>query len=133
MNTCDSRSARSKLEAEFGAVFAFENGFVENDELWTKDHRERDEEHDVRTRKALAKIMTADGACKPLFRIHFPPSNFFFGRLTASLVISVTVHDGVIRSVLRVTGHRPWQMQTGGVIPLLIKARVRKEIEEPQS
>lgn len=42
------------------------------------------------------------------------------------LVISVTVHDGVIRSVLRVTGHRPWQMQTGGVIPVLIKASVRK-------
>jgi hypothetical protein len=76
VHTCDSRSARGKLEAEFGAVFEFEHGFVEDDELWTKDHRERDEEHDVRTRKALAKIMAADGACKPLFRIHFPPRRF---------------------------------------------------------
>lgn len=128
MNTCDSRSARSKIEAEFGAVFEFENGFVENDELWTKDHRELDGEHDVRTRRALAKIMAADGACKP-FR-YVPPS---ISSVDGVLVVSVTVHDGVIRSVLRVTGHTPWQMQTGGVIPLLIKASARKEIEEPQS
>lgn len=65
MNTCDSRSVRSKTEAEFGPLFKFENGFVENDELWTKDHRELNEEHDLRTRRALSKIMAADGACKP--------------------------------------------------------------------
>lgn len=66
MNTCDSRSTRSKIEAEFGPLFQFEGGFVENDELWTKDHRELDEEHDVRTRRALGKIVAADGACKSL-------------------------------------------------------------------
>jgi len=103
VHTCDLRSPRSKIEAEFGPLFKFENGFVEDDELWTKDHRELGEEHDVRTRRALAEIMAVDGA-----------------------FVSVTVHDGVIRSVLRVTGHRTWQMQTGGVIPLLIKASVQK-------
>ena len=128
MNTCDSRSEKSKKEAEFGPLFKFEHGFVENDELWTKDHRELDNEHDVRTRRALSKIMAADGACKS-FEVHLPRISSVDG----VLVISVTVHDGVIRSVLRVTGHRPWQMQTGGVIPLLIKASVRKEIEGPQS
>ena len=65
MNTCDSRVSRSKKEAEFGPLFKFENGFVENDELWTKDHRELDEELDVRTRRALSEVMAADGACKP--------------------------------------------------------------------
>jgi hypothetical protein len=65
VNTCDSRSVRSKKEAEFGPLFKFENGFVENDELWTKDHRELNEEHDLRTRRALSKIMAADGTCKP--------------------------------------------------------------------
>jgi hypothetical protein len=79
VNTCDSRSARSKTETEFGPLFKFERGFVENDELWTKDHRELDKEHDARTRRALAKIMAADGACKP-FEMHFPRSL----RLTAS-------------------------------------------------
>jgi hypothetical protein len=65
VNTCDSRRARSKTEAEFGALFKFESGFVENDELWTKDHRELDEEYDLRTRRALSKVMAADGASKP--------------------------------------------------------------------
>ena len=116
MNTCDSRSARSTKETEFGPLFKFEHGFVENDELWTKDHRELDEEHNVRTKRALSKIMAADGTCK----------SFDLESLR------LTVHDSVIRSVLRVTGHRPWQMQTGGVIPLLIKASVRKQIEGPQ-
>lgn len=37
---------------------------MEKDELWTTTHRETDEEHDVRTRRALAKVMAADGACK---------------------------------------------------------------------
>lgn len=127
MNTCDSRSPRSGKETEFGPLFQFEPGFVENDELWTKDHRELGEEHDVRTRRALSKIMAADGTCKS-FEVHFPRISSVDG----ALVISVTVHDGVIRSVLRVTGHRPWQMQTGGVIPVLIKASVRKRIEGPQ-
>lgn len=71
--------------------------------------------------------MAADGTCKS-FEVHFPRISSVDG----ALVISVTVHDGVIGSVLRVTGHRPWQMQTGGVIPVLIKASVRKQIEEPQ-
>jgi broad specificity phosphatase PhoE len=71
VNTCDSRNARSKTEAEFGPLIQFEDGFVEDDELWTKDHRERDEEHDVRTKRALAKIMAADGACKP-FEMYSP-------------------------------------------------------------
>src|SRR5258706_8370561 len=64
VNTCDSRGPRSKKETEFGPLFKFEPGFVENDELWTRDHRELGEEHDVRTRRALSKIMAADGTCK---------------------------------------------------------------------
>ena len=127
MNTCDSRTTRSKKETEFGPLFKFEHGFVENDELWTKDHRELNEEHDVRTKRALSKIMASDGTCES-FEVHFPRTSYVDG----ALVISVTVHDGVIRSVLRVTGHRPWQMQTGGVIPLLIKASVQKQIRGPQ-
>lgn len=72
--------------------------------------------------------MAADGAGKPPAIAATSISS-----VDSVLVVSVTVHDGVIRSVLRVTGHRPWEMQTGGVIPLLIKASVRKEIEGPQS
>jgi hypothetical protein len=75
VNTCDSRTSKSKKETEFGPLFKFERGFVENDELWTKDHRELDKEHDVRTRRGLSKIMAADGACKSFEMA--PPSNLF--------------------------------------------------------
>lgn len=36
-------------------------------------------------------------------------------------VLSFTAHSGAIASILRVTGHRPFALQTGGVIPVVVK------------
>lgn len=38
-----------------------------------------------------------------------------------STYISMTAHSGAIRNILKVLGHREFGLQTGGVIPVLIK------------
>lgn len=35
--------------------------------------------------------------------------------------LSLTAHSGAIKALLSVLGHRPFQLETGGVIPVLIK------------
>ena len=61
-HTCDLRSSRTTLHQEFPWIH-FENGFTEEDPLWTADHRETDAEHDIRTRRALDRFMKANGTC----------------------------------------------------------------------
>lgn len=36
--------------------------------------------------------------------------------------VSITSHSGEISSILRVLGHRPFNLKTGAVIPVLVKA-----------
>lgn len=40
----------------------------------------------------------------------------------SSTFISFTSHSGAIGSILRVLGHREFRLQTGGAIPVLVKA-----------
>lgn len=35
--------------------------------------------------------------------------------------LSFTAHSGTIKALLSVLGHRPFQLETGGVIPVLVK------------
>ncbi|PVF96751.1 phosphoglycerate mutase-like protein [Serendipita vermifera] len=98
VHTCDLRNPKSKIHEEFPLVL-FENGFAEEDPLWTPDHRETPDEQDVRSKRAMAKMMTADGA-----------------------FISVTSHSGTMASIFRVIGHRPYPVTPGGVVPVLVKA-----------
>lgn len=68
-HTCDKRSPRSKIEKKF-PDFVFEDGFVEDDELWTEE-RETYEHLDGRARKVLDRIFEddTDATCKSaLFR-----------------------------------------------------------------
>ncbi|KAI4205220.1 MAG: hypothetical protein LQ350_000542 [Teloschistes chrysophthalmus] len=99
VHTCDRRSSRSTLAAEF-PNFTFEAGFAEHDELWTPDHRETNEEIDRRMKKLLDDIFTHDD----------------------SVFVSLTAHSGAICSLLRVLGHREFRLSTGAVIPVLVKA-----------
>jgi hypothetical protein len=57
------RNPKSVIQQEFPSL-VFEDGFVEDDPLWNLDHRETWKEQDVRARRALNKMMTADGTCK---------------------------------------------------------------------
>ncbi|CAG7854595.1 SubName: Full=Related to PMU1-high copy suppressor of ts tps2 mutant phenotype {ECO:0000313/EMBL:CCA68671.1} [Serendipita indica DSM 11827] len=95
--------ARLVLEADFPFLL-FENGFVEVDPTWTADHRETPDEQDVRSRRALDKMFTADGT-----------------------YISVSSHSGTMASIFRVIGHRPYAVNPGGVVPVLVRAKQKKK------
>jgi len=99
MHTCDKRSTRTEIAKAFPR-FDIEEGFTEQDELWKADERELDSVRDARVKAALDHIF----------------------RTTSDTFIGITSHGGVIQSTLRVVGHAPYDVSTGGVIPLIIKA-----------
>ncbi|KAL8283657.1 hypothetical protein RQP46_005452 [Phenoliferia psychrophenolica] len=99
VHTCDMRSPKSVLGAEY-PDFVFEDGFEEEDLQWSAEKRETHADVDVRVRKALDKIFSTD----------------------ASTVISITAHDGVLRSILATLSHQPVFMPVAGVIPVLVKS-----------
>ncbi|KAJ5820011.1 histidine phosphatase superfamily [Penicillium riverlandense] len=100
-HTCDRRSSRSAIEAEY-PLYRIEDGFSEEDTLWDPKVRESDEERAARLRELLEDIFATD-------------ENTF---------VSMTAHSGAITSILEVTGHRRFPLATGGVIPLLVKAEL---------
>ncbi|KAL9028267.1 MAG: hypothetical protein Q9196_003340 [Gyalolechia fulgens] len=100
VHTCDRRSSLSSLRSSF-PNFSFEPGFHEDDGLWSASHRETDEELDARMEELLDDVFGKDG----------------------STFLSFTSHSGAICSLLRVLGHREFRLVTGGVIPVLVKAK----------
>jgi hypothetical protein len=107
IHTCDKRRPRSYTAKRFPDV-VIEKGFTEADELWKPDYREKPGEHDMRTRKFLDFLFTKD--------FDAPPDE------PAATYVSVTSHSGTCNSFLRVIGHRPFPLDTGGMIPVVIKA-----------
>lgn len=101
VHTCDRRSSKSVFSKRY-PVWPIEPGFAEEDVYWKADHRETFAEHDARTQELLDQLFTGDEK--------------------DATVISVTSHSGTIRSFLRVLGHRLFDLQTGGLIPVLVKA-----------
>lgn len=98
-HTCDRRSNKTYIQDEF-PHWTIEPGFQEEDELWQADHREWPEEHDMRTQTFLEDIFAHD----------------------PHVYLSFTSHSGAIASHLRVMGHQWFPLQTGGLIPVLVKA-----------
>jgi hypothetical protein len=99
LHTCDRRSSRSAIHARW-SHFNFEQGFAEDDPLWTADLRESNSYLDARVKTLLDDIFTNDD----------------------HTFISFTSHSGALGGVLRVLGHITFSLQTGGVIPVLVKA-----------
>lgn len=97
-HTCDKRSTRSQI-AERYPSFDIEDGFAEADPWWKPDVREQDPELDARLRGFISRVFESD----------------------SSTYISITAHSGAINALLRVLGHRPFALQTGGVIPVVVK------------
>ncbi|KAG8898018.1 hypothetical protein FRC01_011066, partial [Tulasnella sp. 417] len=97
VHTCDKRSTRSQIHRAFPG-FDIEKGFTEEDLLWKPDVRETNKERDTRVRQVFDKILQTDDT-----------------------YIAIVAHGGIIQSSLRVVGHRPYPVMTGGVIPLFIK------------
>ncbi|KAJ5925652.1 hypothetical protein N7454_008291 [Penicillium verhagenii] len=98
-HTCDRRSKASEIKAEFPG-YRFEPGFAEDDLLWYANHRETNEERNVRFTELLYDIFAND-------------ENVF---------LSLTAHSGAITSILEIIGHREFPLQTGTVIPVVVQA-----------
>lgn len=82
------------------AHFTFEPSFTEHDPYWDATYIETDTQRAVRMRMALNDIFAND----------------------ARTFISITCHSGVINAFFLATGHRPFQVQTGGFVPVVLKA-----------
>jgi broad specificity phosphatase PhoE len=126
-HTCDRRSRKSELHTRWEEMkgYKFENSFTEEDELWKPRDRETDNATDDRIEEALDEVWKVD----------------------KNEWISVTAHSGAISSFLRgmfhsseartlkadniaVIGHRKFGLETGGVIPVIVKT-VKAEGKKP--
>ncbi|GMM53637.1 putative phosphomutase [Maudiozyma humilis] len=114
-HTCDKRVPHSEALAEYtdyaipaaspGTTvnWVYEQPYPEEDALWEEEHRETPDEMDVRTRKGL----------ETLFAHAADPRDKF---------LSLTVHEGVIKSVLRNLEHPGVKnLQTSKTVAVVVK------------
>ena len=104
IHTCDRRSNKTFIHDAF-LEWPFEPGFPEYDELWNGVTAETSSSQNVRSKTLLDDIFSRD----------------------ASTWISFTSHSGEIGSILTVLGHQPFSLNTGAVIPVLVKAEMMQE------
>lgn len=108
IHTCDHRSTKSYIRSIVPG-FRFEEGFTENDELWRRTMGETDEHQLERSKTVLDDIFTHDTATW----------------------ISITSHSGEISSLLKALGHRSFSLSTGQIIPVLVKAEMKRVDSQP--
>jgi broad specificity phosphatase PhoE len=101
IHTCDRRRTQTWIR-ENHPIFAIEEGFAENDELWKPDVRETVGEHAVRIRGFLDDLFAND----------------------SEHIVSVTCHSGSVVALYEVIGHPEVRVAPGAIIPVLIKAEV---------
>ncbi|KAK4237156.1 histidine phosphatase superfamily [Achaetomium macrosporum] len=101
VHTCDRRRTRTWIR-ENHPLFAIEDGFSEQDELWRPDVRETLLEHAARVEGFLDDLFVND----------------------SETVISVTAHSGTILALYAATGHEEVKVAPGATVPVLIKAEI---------
>ncbi|KAM3554006.1 hypothetical protein MY1884_006361 [Beauveria asiatica] len=103
IHTCDHRSNKTYIRS-IAPQFTFEAGFTEQDELWRgkQGEGETSDGQKARNKVVLDDVFTND----------------------ANTWISVTSHSGEIASLLSVLNHRKFGLQTGQIIPVLVKAEI---------
>ncbi|XHF97315.1 hypothetical protein AWENTII_000910 [Aspergillus wentii] len=111
IHTCDHRRNRTYIHNLF-PEWPIEQGFAETDQLWNGVTGETNDAQDIRSKTALDSV---------------------FSSKDSGLFVSVTSHSGEISSILRVLGHRKFSLNTGAVIPVLVKAETSSEAEKPTS
>lgn len=99
LHTCDHRRSKSYIHNLF-PTWEFEPGFSKQDVLWNGVTAETSDAQDARSKKWLDQVFSEDD----------------------STWISITSHSGEIASTLRVLGHQEFSLNTGAVIPVLVKA-----------
>lgn len=108
VHTCDKRSTRSIIADKYEPLgFVIEPGFTEKDELYQDDYRELFDEQAARMNVALQQLFTENHG-------------------NGVDIVGITSHSGSIKTQLLVLGHRPFAVQTGGMIPVFVKAVRRK-------
>lgn len=109
VHTCDRRSTRTQIASAFPDV-VFEPGFADADPLWEADYREPAGARRYRLASFLDDVFARDD----------------------KVFLSLTSHSGAIASILEAVGHRGFRLETGGVIPVFLKAeRVEGSREVP--
>jgi broad specificity phosphatase PhoE len=110
IHTCDRRSSKTAITTRW-PDYKIEDGFAEDDKLWRPDSRESWSALMERLRGLLDDVFEHDHGTR----------------------ISITAHSGTIAGLLDVIGHRQFSLQTGGVIPVLIKSEKKsgKRIPPP--
>ncbi|CEL02939.1 hypothetical protein ASPCAL04101 [Aspergillus calidoustus] len=103
LHTCDARSPKSAIAKAY-PLYIFEEGFSEEDPLHSATLRESDSARDARFFEFLSDVFATD----------------------SNSILSLTAHSGAITSILNVVGHRVFKLETGGVIPVLVKVEKRE-------
>ncbi|KAJ5559604.1 hypothetical protein N7513_002003 [Penicillium frequentans] len=104
IHTSDNRHNKTYIHNMFPS-WIIEDGFSENDELWNGVTAETDAAEAIRSKKVMDEVFLQLKMAQE--------SNLF---------VSVTSLSGEIGSLLSVLGHRTFSLNTGAVIPVLIKA-----------
>jgi broad specificity phosphatase PhoE len=99
VHTCDRRATASHIKETFPHV-TLEPGFSEADLLWEADYREPRGPRKYRLAQLLDDVFAHDDG----------------------VFLSFTSHSGAIVSILQAIDHRLFALETGGVIPVFVKA-----------
>lgn len=86
------------LIARHVAGWHLDPSFTYHDEQWNEIYQESSDQEAQRIRLALNAIFAED------------PATF----------ISITCHSGVINAFFKAVGHRAFQVQTGGFVPVVV-------------
>ncbi|KAF7366032.1 F-box domain-containing protein [Mycena venus] len=99
-HTCNKRNTRTYIRTAF-PKFEIEDGFTEKDELWEVETQETKTRAAARARTVLDRIFRDDKDV---------------------LFVSITTHGGIIHGFLHAMGRPIYQLPTGGVLPVVVKA-----------
>lgn len=100
IHTCDHRHDRSYIHNLF-PTWKFDDGFTNFDLLWDGVTAETSTAQAARSKKWLDEVFASDD----------------------NTWLSITSHSGEIASTLSVLGHIPFSLNTGAIIPVLVKAQ----------
>lgn len=103
IHTCDRRSNRTYIASSF-PTYHIEPTLSEYDEEWNG--------------------ITAESSTAQLYRSYYVLDSVF--STDPASIISITTHSGEAASMLSAIGHIPFSLNTGAIIPVLVKAETKK-------
>lgn len=90
---------RLEGQADLVAKYQFDDDFTDEDQLWTPDYQEQPPQIALRARLFLNQMFVSD----------------------KRTYISITGHGGIIGGLLRAIGHRGAVVETGSLIPVIVR------------